>query len=257
MSADLIRMENKKNGVCVVILNNVEKRNAINAEAMDELTRILLELERNDEVRVIVLKGQGDHFCAGGDLTALKEYSTRELVDKTRRLSRPIRLIQQMEKPVIAMVKGYAVGGGMSLALACDMMFAADDAKFSANFLRLAIVPDLGGLCFLPIAAGLYRAKELFFRGNIVDACEAAQLGIVNRIFPKERLEEETMAIAGEIAGMPAVALGLTKRILNAAFLDKLDGILEYEAHAQPLCAQSEEHKKMIAAFFQSRNSKS
>jgi 2-(1,2-epoxy-1,2-dihydrophenyl)acetyl-CoA isomerase len=257
MPSDLIRMENNKDGVCVVILNNVEKRNAINTEAMDELTRTLRDLQRNDEVRVIVLKGQGDHFCAGADLTSWKEYSTHELVDKTRQLSRPIRQVQQMETPVIAMVKGYAVGGGMSLALACDMVFAADDARFSANFLKLAIVPDLGGMCFLPIAAGLSRAKELFFRGNIVDATEAAQLGIVNRVFPKESLEEETMAIAREIAEMPRVALGLTKRILNAAFLDKLDGILEHEAHAQPLCAQSEEHKKMIMAFIQSRNPKS
>jgi 2-(1,2-epoxy-1,2-dihydrophenyl)acetyl-CoA isomerase len=113
----------------------------------------------------------------------------------------------------------------------------------------------MGGLCYLPLAVGLYRAKELLFSGRSIDAPEAYRLGMINRIFPKERLEEETLAFAQKIMeGMP-LAIGLTKRILNTVFMDRLESVLEYEAQGQVLCSQTEEHRNRVAAVFRKTSS--
>jgi len=259
MVAGKVIVDKREGSVALLILNNPERRNPIDPEMIGQLVQALEEMERDDGVKVIVLTGQGDHFSSGGDLklAGSEEWSIEGCRgrENSRHNAKPVRAIWQMEKPVIAMVKGYAIGGGMSLALACDIIFAADDAKFASNFLRIGLIPEMGALCFLPIAVGLNRAKELWFSAKQIDVHEAYRLGIVNQVFPKEKLEEETLSFAKEIAEMPTVAVRITKRILNATFLNMLDNILENEAQAIPFCGLTKEVKENIAAFREKRGS--
>ena len=201
-----------------------------------------------------MLTGQGDHFCSGGDLGGVKrEVTVEEYREIELKLHKLVRAIPQMEKPVIAMVKGYSIGGGMSLALACDIIFAAEDTEFTSNFIRIGLIPEMGVQCFLPMAIGLYRAKELWFSAKVIDAHEAYRLGIANRIFPKEKLEEEILAFAREVAGMPPISIGITKQILNATFLQGLDNILNSEIQGIVMCGQTKEFKERVAAFQEKR----
>lgn len=254
MSEQRVVLDRREGGVVFVVINNPERRNAIDMEVRDELHRMFEGLERDDEARVIVLTGQGEHFCAGGDIKAWKDFTVVEAKERIRRIHRPVRKILEMEKPIIAMVKGYAVGAGMNFALACDMVFASDDARFAQSFVRVGLVPDAGGMCFLPVAVGLHRAKELMFTGELIDAHEAHSMGIVNRLFPKEKLEEETLAFARKIASGPPIAIGLIKKILNTTFLDMVEGVFEHEATGQPFCFQTTDHKEGRAAFFEKRD---
>lgn len=176
-----------------------------------------------------------------------------EARERLEAIHRPLRGLLSLDKPVIAMVRGYAVGAGMNLALACDLVFAGETARFGQTFVRMGIIPDAGGLCLLPLAVGLHRAKEFMWSAEIIEAQTAHQLGIVNRVFPEDRLEEETLAFAQKLAKGPPIAMGLIKRILHLTFLDKLEAILEYEAQAQPLCFQTEDHKEGRRAFEEKR----
>jgi len=251
MSREKVFVDEREGNVAYLILNKPERRNALDPEMMDRLGQELVKLEGDDEVKVIVLKGQGDHFCSGGDLkyTGGKLAPIEENRNITRRLGKAVKAIQQIEKPVFAMVNGYALGGGLSLALACDMVLAAEDARFASNFLRLGLTPEMGATWLLPMIVGLHRAKELWFTAKLIDAHEAYRLGIVNRVFPKEKLEEETLALAREVALLPTQPLRITKRIVNATFLNMLDNVLEFEAQATPFCIETKELRERLAAF--------
>lgn len=245
-----LRVEKQDGGVALLIINNPEKRNAIDREVFETFPLILETLDRDDEVKAIVLTGQGEHFCSGGDLSGAKGVRTvEERRDVNRQLGKMVRTIQHMEKPVIAMVRGFAVGGGMSLVLACDMVYAETEAKFSTQFIRLGIFPEMGSLFFLPLIAGVHRAKELLFSAKLFDAQEAYRIGIVNQVLPKERLETETLAFAREIAGMPSLPIRMSKRLMNTTLLNQLDQVLEWEAQATPLSSLTKDFEERLAAF--------
>jgi len=251
MTDSTVIIDKKTDGVAFVIINKPARRNAIDPNLMDNLTDALLTLDNDDEVKVIILKGQGDHFSSGGDLKARKPgpCPIEEKRKMLRKHGRTIQTIQNMEKPVIAMVKGYAVGGGMSLALACDLIFASEDAKFSCNFLKVGIVPEMGAMLFLPQTIGLYRAKELWFTGRIVGAAEACEMGFVNRVFSSEEIEAATISFAKEIALVPSVALRITKRISNSTINNMLNTILDSEAQSSPFCSETDDHKAYVESF--------
>ncbi len=245
-----LQVEKQGGGVALLMINNPEKRNAIDQEIYEAFPIILETLDQDDEVKVMVLTGRGDHFCSGGDLSGAKgDYTAEDRRSVNRRYGKMVRAIQAIEKPVIAMVKGFSVGGGMSLVLACDMVFAASDAKFSTQFIRMGIFPEMGSLFFLPLIAGIHRAKELLFSAKLIDAQEAYRIGIVNQVVPKERLESETLAFAGEIAGMPSLPIRMSKRLMNSMLLNQLDQVLEWEAQATPLSSMTAEFKERLSAF--------
>jgi 2-(1,2-epoxy-1,2-dihydrophenyl)acetyl-CoA isomerase len=222
-------------------------------EVREALSEQLEGLARDDSVRVVVLTGAGDHFSAGGDVKDWRDFSVVEARRRLQAIHRPVRGILRLERPVIAMVRGYAVGAGMNIALACDLVFASEGARFGQTFLRMGLIPDAGGMCFLPLAVGLHKAKELMLTGEIIGAREALGLGIVNRVFPEEALEEETLAFAGRLAQGPPVAMGITKRIMNETFLRVLETVMEQESLGQPLCFQTRDHREGKAAFAERR----
>lgn len=239
----------QEDGIAFIVLNKPDSMNAIDPDMMDQLVSSLQTLENDDEVKVIVLKGEGNCFSAGGDLSNVNSEDIRDLRKMMKRYGRAAMTIQQTEKPVIAMVKGYAIGGSMSLVLACDIILAAEDAKFSTAFLQIGLTPEMGSLIFLPLTIGLYKAKELWFSGRKVTAKEAYDMGFVNRVLPKEEIDDATIKLAKEIAKMPQTAVRVTKRISNSTIFDKLYTVLESESLYSSFSLTTEDHKKLIAEF--------
>ncbi|MGD9809686.1 MAG: enoyl-CoA hydratase/isomerase family protein [Deferribacterales bacterium] len=241
---------NKVGDVGYVMLNKPERRNAIDPDMMDVMTECFNTLESDPEVRVVVLSGEGDHFCSGGDLKAAPGGHTIESSHHAlRKYGKTVQTIQGMEKPVIASVKGYAVGGGMSLALACDIIFAGESTKFSCNFLKVGIVPEMGAMMFMPQLIGMQRSKELWYTGRIVSGEEALHMGFVNRVVADADLEKETFAFAKQISSVPAMSLAITKRIANSTYHKDLGSILDVETLSTPFCSQTKEHKDLVEAF--------
>ncbi|MGE4268409.1 MAG: enoyl-CoA hydratase/isomerase family protein [Deferribacterales bacterium] len=233
-----------------VVLNKAERRNAIDPDMMDVMTDCFNSLEADTDVKVVILSAEGDHFCSGGDLKAAPGGHTIESSHHAlRKYGKTVMTIQNMEKPVIAAVKGYAVGGGMSLALACDIIFAAESAKFSCNFLKVGICPEMGAMMFMPQLIGMQRSKELWYTGRIVSGEEAYVMGFVNKVVPDPELEKETLGFANGIATVPSMSLAITKRIANSTYHRDLVNILDTETLSTPFCSQTKEHKALVEAF--------
>lgn len=246
-----VYVSKRNDGIAFLVINKPQRKNAISGPMMDLLSDALLELDADDEVRVIILKGEGDNFSAGGDLSqggpeGLSVEQGRKLLKK---YIRTIRTIQQIGKPVIAMVDGWAVGGAMSMALACDIIYVSDRVKFTSNFLKVGIIPEMGVMMFLPQLIGPYRAKELWFTGRVVGAEEAYRMGFANKILPAEELEEGTIAFAQEVAAVSAMSVQITKGITNSTMSPMLNLVMEAESTASPFCTQTAEHKAVVAKF--------
>ncbi|NLI91283.1 MAG: enoyl-CoA hydratase/isomerase family protein [Peptococcaceae bacterium] len=246
-----VYVEKRDDGIAFLVMNKPQKKNAINGSMMDLLSNFLLELNEDDSVRVIILKGEGENFSAGGDLS--QGGPGGSTVDQSRKLLkryiRTIHTIQQIGKPVIAMVDGWAAGGAMSMALACDIIFVSERAKFTSNFLKVGIIPEMGAMMFMPQLMGPYRAKELWFTGRVVGAEEAYKMGFANRILPAEQLEEGTLAFAKEVAAVSAMSIQITKSITNSTMGPMLDLVMEAESTASPFCTQTAEFKEIAAKF--------
>ncbi|NYF23747.1 enoyl-CoA hydratase/isomerase family protein [Sporosarcina sp. JAI121] len=245
-----VKFENK---VCVVTLNRPEKRNALGQEMREELRSFFTSIKDNDEVKVILLTGEGKAFSAGGDLSALK---TVDAVSGRRRLQAGhdmIHSILDLEKPVIAAVNGVAAGAGVSLALACDVIIAGHSTSFIQSFIKVGLIPDLGSIYFLPRLIGRHRAMELMLTGGKISADQAQQMGVINRIVPDDSLLDEAYSLAATLAEGPAIAMGLTKRVTNKSILADINETLELEGFAQGMCFETEDFKEGVNAFFEKR----
>lgn len=253
---DKVLFERLSDGVAAIILNKPERRNAIDLEMMLELDALLHRADDDSSIRVVLLKGVGDHFCSGADLKAAPEggYTIDQRRDMLTKYNRVVKTLLSMEKPVISVVRGYAVGGGMSLAVACDIIFASEDAKFFGNFVKAGIIPEMGAMMILPQLIGLNKAKELWFEGQIVDGQRACELGIVNRVYAPEALDAEALAFAEKLVQMPRIAMGITKKITNATVLQGMDALLEAEQQASPFCGSTEEFRQRREAFLNKNN---
>jgi 2-(1,2-epoxy-1,2-dihydrophenyl)acetyl-CoA isomerase len=243
------------NGVATIALNRPEKLNAFDGRMHEELHEALDGAAADDEVRCVVLRGEGRGFSAGADLKS--EDLSREAPDLgeylRRTYSRTITKIVAMEKPVLASLHGPVYGAGVGLALACDLRVAAESARFSVAFIKIGLMPDAGVSYFLPRVVGLGRAMEMCMLGDAVDAEEAYRIGLVNRVVPDESLEGETAALASRLAAMPTRTLGSIKQALYASFESDLDTALEREAVGQTLCGRTADHQEGVAAFFEKR----
>lgn len=240
--------------VAVVYLNRPETLNCFNNELLETLAKTLCTLDEDSEVRCVVITGSGRGFCAGGDLNVLMDCDTQEKSDENMRVANEaILALYQMRTPTIAMVNGAAAGAGFNLALACDMVFASEKAKFMQSFVNVGIASDCGGHYLLEKAVGRHLAKELMFTARPVTAQEGKALGFINRICAPETLREETLAFAAQLAEKAPLALAATKTLLNRAEEMSLEEVLAAEKQQQGPLLLSHDCKEGIAAFREKR----
>ncbi len=257
MTQDLV--EAVKDGVAVLTLNRPDRLNAMSPSMLEGLLEALTRLAASPDVGVVVLTGAGRAFCAGGDVKAMaegREQSGSALEERAQGLRSRMevsRWLHEMPKPTIAMVRGAAAGAGLSLALACDMRVAGDSARFATAFARVGYSGDFGGSWFLTQLVGTAKARELYFTADILDAQQALALGLVNRLVPDARLEEETLALAGRLARGPRVAYRYMKRNFNAAGTVTLAEALDLEAWHHTRCGLTDDHREAAKAFVEKR----
>jgi 2-(1,2-epoxy-1,2-dihydrophenyl)acetyl-CoA isomerase len=252
-------LETITDGVALLTLNRPDRLNALSRPMLDTLLEALPRLADDADIGVVVLTGAGRGFCAGGDVKAMAEgteFGEPSLEGKAQALRARMevsRWLHEMPKPTIAMVRGPAAGAGLSLALACDMRIAADTARFGTAFARVGYSGDFGGSFFLTQLVGTAKARELYFTAALVDAREALALGLVNRVVSDARLEEETMALAAQLARGPRIAYRYMKRNLNAAESGNLKDLLDLEAWHHTRTGFTEDHREAARAFVEKR----
>ncbi len=243
--------------ICTITLNRPDKLNAFSGTMREELLDALVVADHDVECRVVVITGAGRAFCAGGDVDYMSGLQRERNVTAFRKLldaGRDVVLqIVTMEKPVIASVNGIAAGAGCNLALACDYRIASDAAKLGETFVKIGLHPDWGGTWLLPRLAGRSRAAELLMTGRIVDANEALEIGIVDRVVPAAELATETAKLAQSIAAAPPIAVAGIKRALTASERNDLRTQLELEAEHQSRAFQSRDAAEGMDAFFEKR----
>jgi enoyl-CoA hydratase len=206
-------------GVALVKINRPQVLNALNEETLRELQEALKEVEGRKDVRVVILTGEGDKaFVAGADIAAMKAMNPIEALAFSRLGHDTLGMIENLHQPVIAAVNGFALGGGLEIALACDFIYAAEKAKLGVPEVTLGIFPGFGGTQRLPRLVGKGKAKELIFTGGMIDAAEAYNLGIVNKVFPADKLMEEVTKTAHTIAQNGPVAVSMAKGSVNAGY---------------------------------------
>jgi 2-(1,2-epoxy-1,2-dihydrophenyl)acetyl-CoA isomerase len=253
MSDELILIQREEK-VGTIILNRPQAMNYVDEEMALEIDRALQDFAKEEEIRCVVITATGRAFSAGGDIKFMqKDHGVHEFVRRMEVVTRYIRAMMDLPKPIIASVNGLAVGAGCNMALAADLIIASADAKFGQVFCRIGLIPDCGGSYLLPRRVGITKAKELIFTGRIIDAQEAERIGMVNRVVPPESLQEETKKTALEIANGPTLALGIAKRILNQSFETDLETILRLENSHQSLLRKAEDHREGVRAFFEKR----
>jgi 2-(1,2-epoxy-1,2-dihydrophenyl)acetyl-CoA isomerase len=243
-----------KNKVAWIRLNMLQKMNALEAGLFGELSCATTMAAQDPEVKCLVLTGTGPAFCAGGDINRFNEGFTLKSGQEYVKSFNPfIREFVNMEKPTIAAVNGYAVGAGFCLAILCDVIYASENAKFGLAFRNVGLLPDLGGMYFLPRLVGLSKAKELTFTGRNIDASEAEKIGIVSKVFRADEFEVAVGQSAEIIASGPTFALKEAKKILNASMQISLEEVLLMESYAQGMCFQTKDVVEGILAFLEKR----
>jgi 2-(1,2-epoxy-1,2-dihydrophenyl)acetyl-CoA isomerase len=247
----LLEMED---GVGTVTLNRPDRLNTLAIPTVDHLMETLAEVAASDDVRVVVLAGNGRRFCAGADQAEMVERDTQAWEPIVRRYLDPVRAIVAMDKPVIAALHGDAVGGGLGLALACDFRIAADGIRMGAPFTPIGLAGcDMSAGWFLPRLVGLGTATDLMFTGRLVDSNEALEIGLVHRVVPKEKFEAEVSALARQLAAGAPIAHRWTKRAIHRSLGVDMDAEFEFEIFAQVQCIQSEDHREGVRAFKEKR----
>lgn len=247
-----------ESGAALLTLNRPERSNAFDDEMTRELLDALKQVERDPEVRCIVLTGAGKNFSAGQDLTAFMERRQASDAITVREhllngYNKVVARIRTIEKPFIAAVNGAAAGAGLGVACACDLRYVSENAKFRMAFIGIGLAPDSGTSFLLPRLIGFGRALDMALTNELVDAQEAHAWGLANRVYAPEELLPATLAAAKELAAAPTRGLGLTKRAMNRAMLTDLEGALDYEAFIQNIAIETEDHDEGVTAFLEKR----
>ena len=254
MEEKLILTE-RKDFIGIITVNRPEVRNALNKEAWRQLHEAFTELDNDDGIRVIILTGAGDKaFIAGADLSVLK---TRSSVETFYGVNQKIVTdIETLSKPTIAMINGFCLGGGLEVAMACDIRVAGDSAKFGQTELNVGILPGCGGTQRLARYVGLGKARELIFTGKIITAQEAEQIGLVNCVVPQPVLLEKSLEMANAIAAKSPIVTRIAKLVVNRGIESDLTSGLQAELLAQSLVFSTEDHLEGINAFLEKREPK-
>jgi 2-(1,2-epoxy-1,2-dihydrophenyl)acetyl-CoA isomerase len=242
------------NAIATVTLNRPEVYNALNDGITYELQDVLKKIAKDDAIRVVVLTGAGKAFCAGQDLKAASGQEQRSFMDSLHKRYNPIiRAMRSLPKPILCRLNGVAAGAGCSLALACDMIVASEEATLIEVFINIGLVPDSGSSYFLPRIVGRAKAFELCTMGSKVKAAEALQLGLVNRVAPADQLDNVVKEYTDYFSQAPTKSIGLIKRMLEKSATTALDEMLEYEAYSQEIAGTSQDYKEGVAAFLEKR----
>ena len=244
----------KDGAIARVVLNRPERKNALAGDMRQRLAQAFDDANRDDDIRAVVLSASGDTFCAGADVGGMVPRDVKAARNNLQQGSHTlIRALYNIEKPVIASVRGSTVGVGLSMMMACDMAVASDTARFSCIFARRGLAPDSGAAFFLTRLVGAARARELIFSTRFFDAAEALQLGIVNQVVPDADLEAATEQLAQTMAAQPTYALAMAKKMLQFAASPSLDQFLEYEALVQPQIRQTQDFREGVDSFKEKR----
>lgn len=242
------------NGVCILKFNRPEVFNSFNRSMAMQLQKELDECEMNDEVRAIVLTGEGKAFCAGQDLSEAVDPEGPELRTIVKEHYNPIILrIRSIEKPVIAAVNGVAAGAGANIALACDLTIAKKSASFIQAFSKIGLIPDSGGTFFLPRIIGFQKALGLMMTGDKLSADQAEQMNLIYKVVEDDTFEEAYKTLAETLAAMPTRGLGLTKKAVNASWTNDLSSQLDLEEELQTEAGATYDFSEGVNAFLEKR----
>lgn len=260
MSYQTIQAESN-DSVSILTLNRPDRLNALTAEVAVELQNAINAAVK-EGARAIVLTGAGRAFCAGGDLREMQEIAGREddvgafFDEPLRRLNELVLLIRNTRVPVVAAVNGVASGGGCNLALCCDLVYAAESAKFNQAFIKIGLSPDIGGTFILPRLVGWKRAAELMFTGDLISARTAYEFGMINGVMTDAELMPHVMSLATRLAQAPTAAIGQIKRLLEASSTNDYAGQLELERKAQMESGKTKDFIEGVSAFLEKRPAK-
>ncbi|MBZ0178069.1 MAG: enoyl-CoA hydratase/isomerase family protein [Melioribacteraceae bacterium] len=246
----------KLNNTLIVKLNRPEVFNSFNKEMGEEFLQTLLNSSENNEIRAILITGTGKAFSAGQDLSeVIPDDNTMadlgEILET--RYNKIIKLIRNIEKPVIAAVNGVAAGAGANIALSCDIVVASSKASFVQAFSKIGLVPDSGGTFFLPRIIGLQKASALIMLGENINAEEAERIGMIYKVFPENEFEKMSLELADRLAQMPTKGLGFTKKLLNQSFNNSLEDQLEIEKEYQIKAGKTYDYAEGVKAFKEKR----
>lgn len=242
------------NQAAYLTLNRPDVFNAFNEQLSKEFQQGLKAAQKDENVRALVITGAGKAFCSGQDLKDIADQEDRSLSESIKNRYNPIiKTIRQMEKPVIGRLNGVAAGAGCSLALACDYLLAAENAKLTEIFINVGLVLDSGSSYFLPRMVGPQKAFEWATMANKISASEAKEWGIVNEVLPDEELDDRVKAVADYYAQAPTKAIGMIKKMLNKSTYSDLDTMLEYEMHCQEIAGRTADYQEGVQAFNEKR----
>lgn len=244
--------------IATITLNRPEKLNALNLETLEALVGIVERVAEDEDVRCVVITGAGRGFCAGGDVAGMASGEgppppKGNPMARLRHLEETSRLLHEMPKPTIAMVNGAAAGAGLSIALACDIRVAGENARFTTAFVRIGFSGDFGGTWMLQRLVGPAKARELYFTGDLIDAREAERVGLVNRVVSDDQLANETRALAERMAKGPPVALARMKQNMDLGLVSDFSTLLDAEAEGMVMTGMTEDNREAIRAFLEKR----
>ncbi len=238
----------------LLTINRPKALNALNMETLREIQLAIQEVKAQPQLKALIVTGGGEKaFVAGADIAEMKGMNSIEALNFSKLGHLTLKMIEDLDRPVIAAVNGFALGGGTELALACDFIYASENAKFGQPEVTLGIFPGFGGTQRLPRLIGKARAKELIMTGKMISAKEALALGIVNQIFPPASLMEETKKAASQIAANGAVAVRLAKMVINTGFNMDLTEACSLESYAFSIGFTTEDQKEGMTAFLERR----
>lgn len=251
-------LTNLKNQVMTITLNRPTKKNAFNAQMIDEWNEALKYAQENDNVNVIVITGSGDSFCAGGDVGGMSQDQTP--LDNKNKLWKNIHRIpltlKEIDKPVIAAINGPAVGAGLDMALMCDIRTMINSSKVSEGYVKVGLVPGDGGAFFLPEIIGTPKALELLWTGDFISSEEAHKLGLVNHVYSEKNFLQKTINLAERIAAGPQVAIRMTKRSVRYSRNMELEPALDLISSHYAIIKETSDHKEGVLAFKEKRKPK-
>jgi len=247
----------KSEGIATITINRPEALNAINEETILEILSEIDDAKKDESIKVIVITGAGDRaFSAGADIKMMKGVDPLRGRELSRLGQRMCDEIEALEKPVIAAINGYALGGGLELAMACDLRIASEKARMGQTEINIGLIPGWGGTQRLPRFAGKGVAKEMIFTGKMIDAKEAEQLGLVNKVVPPDQLKSAVKELVNDIINKPPVGIKMAKELINSSLETPLTVGMAHEAECFGVLASTEDFKEGLTAFLEKRKPK-
>ncbi len=242
-----------RDNIGIIKINRPQQLNALNIQTIHELNDLIHLWSKDDKIKVIIITGEGKSFVAGADIAEMKDMTKQQAIDFSEMGQKVFSLIESQEKPVIACVNGFALGGGCELAMACDIRVASDKAKFGQPEVNLGVIPGFAGTQRLARMVGTAKAKELILTGEIIDAQTALSIGLVNQVVPHDNLLDQTFKMAQKIASKGPTAVRLAKKVISRGIETDFATGSSFEVEAFGECFASGEAKEGMSAFLEKR----